>query len=155
MTTFDWIEPLDAPDGTCFFWTETTVAAFDEALEVTVYYEAASPKDAPSEEEPRLSGLGVLVEAAHEHLICILRDRPEALGLTRGTADLALENRSPGAFADATEIVLYCDGDTLVRFPYADLPGTERFGVGITVHRDGALELQDLRESVEVGRGSA
>lgn len=154
MTTFDWIEPLDALEGSCFFWTETTVWAFDEDLEVTVYYETQSEDDAPTD-EPRLLGLGAVVEAAHEHLLFVLRHDPTPLGLTRAIADIALERQGPGAFADATEIVLYRDGDTLIRFPYADLPGTEEFGIGVTVHPDGKLELQDLRESVVVGQASA
>jgi hypothetical protein len=151
MTTFDWIEPLDAPDGSCFFWTDAIVWAFGEDLDVTVYYETPAV-DAPPADDPRLLGLGAIVEAAHEHLVFVLRNNPESLGLTPAIAAIALERSDPGAFADATELTLYCDGDTLIRFPFADLPGTEEYGVGITAHPDGRLELQDLRESVEVGK---
>lgn len=154
MTTFDWNEPLDSPGCTYFWWTAIAVSAFDEDLDVTVYFETVALEKPPAQ-DPRLNELGAFVELAHEKLVQILRDSPEFLGLTRADADNALTRSEPGAFADAAELVLYLDGDTLVRFPFTDLPGAEEFGVGITVSRDGNTQLQDLGSSIEVGGGSA
>lgn len=150
MPTFDWNEPLPSPDGSQFFWSETNLWAFDEDLSVTVYYEVESGQKMLAG-DARLDRLSAIVEATHEYLKGVLRDAPALLGLSREQANAALERREPGAMADATEITLYRDGDSLVRFPYADLPGNEAYGVGITVDRFGKFELQDLRESVEVG----
>lgn len=158
MPSFDWNEPLDAPEGSCFFWTETKVQAFGEDLDLTVYFESRSEEVLPPREpelDPRLTRLSEFVERAHEHLRQVLREHPEALGVSAEEAAIALANPEPGAFADATEITVYADGDTLVRFPYTDLPGTDEFGVGVAIKPGGTLELHDLRESVELGEGSA